>query len=141
MARGLLASDDKETEEEVNEQARQLSKSLQVPEFAHVLSCTATKATRAGERSAVVAACAALELPPHAVMVVSDQGGVLRAARQAGSFSCHLVKQLPGAPKNLPADFTAKDCAGVKDAVEELNGVTFRDPDTEIRTKYGVSAT
>lgn len=31
--------------------------------------------------------------------------------------------------------------AGVQHAIEDVNGVTYRDPDTEIRSKYGVYAT
>ena len=82
-----------------------------------------------------------LDLAPKAVMVVSADALVLRAARQAGSFACHWVKTSPGEAKKLPSDFTALDADGIKDAIEELNGVTFRDPDTEIRSKYGVYAT
>ena len=96
---------------------------------------------RRGERSAIVAACLALDLLPKQVMFVSDHSPVLQAAKQAGAFSCHLVKRAPGAPDSLPSDFRALDCYGIQDAVEELNGITFRDPDTEIRTQFGVYST
>jgi len=118
-----------------------MSKSLQVPPWKMVLPVEESSKARLGERSAIIAACTALDLEPQHVMVVSDHAPVLRAARQAGSFACHLVKRTPGAPTALPSDFRAMDCDGIQDAVEELNGVTFRDPDTEIRTKYGVNQT
>ena len=44
-------------------------------------------------------------------------------------------------PAQLPSDFTVKAIADVKESIEEINGITFRTPDTEIRTKYGVSVT
>ena len=66
---------------------------------------------------------------------------MLRAARHAGSYACHWVKSGPTAAKALPADFSARDAEGIKDAIEELNGITFRDPDTEIRSKFGVYQT
>ena len=63
------------------------------------------------------------------------------AAKAAGVFSCYFAKRLPGVAKKLPSDFTAESCVGVQHAVEDLNKPTFRDPDTEIRTKYGVYVT
>ena len=141
MARGLLADEEKTTEEEVQEQAAHFVRSLQVPPFDLVLPPADAAAARLGETTAVHSACTAFDLPPQALMVVSDHPAVLQAARRYGSFACHFVKRIPGAPKALPSDFRADDCDGVKDAIEELNGITFRDPDTEIRSKYGVYAT
>ena len=51
-----------------------------------------------------------------------------------------LAKQIQGASAG-PADFRATDTDGIQVAVEDLNGVTYRDPDTEIRSKYGVYQT
>ncbi len=142
MMRGVLASEENAADEEAaRAQAASIAKALQVPPFQLVLPTEHVALARRGERSAIVAACTALELPPKAVMVVSDQSAVLQAARQAGAFSCHLVKRTPGAPSALPSDFRALDCDGIQDAIEELNGITYRDPDTEIRSKYGVYAT
>ena len=50
-------------------------------------------------------------------------------------------KRLPGAPKTLPADFHADDMRGLQQAIEDVNGVTFRDADTEIRSAFGVYQT
>ena len=44
-------------------------------------------------------------------------------------------------PAQLPSDFTIRGVGDVKDAIEEINGITFRTPDTMIRTNYGVSVT
>ena len=141
MARVLLPVG-VETDEAGITQAANFSRSLKVPEFAHVLSVDEMEATRRGEPSAIVRACSALGLPKSSnIMIVSDQSAVLRAAKAARSFSCFFVKRLPGAPKSLPADFTAQDMRGLQDAIEELNGVTFRDAETEIRTKFGVNVT
>lgn len=141
MQRGVLPSAEKVSDEEGSAEAAHFAKALQVAPFGVVLPVDLAAAARRGERSAIVEAITAFDLPPQALMVVSDEAAVLRAARQAGSFACHWVKRVPGAPQALPSDFTAHSCDGVKDAVEELNGVTFRDPDTEIRTKFGVYQT
>ena len=55
--------------------------------------------------------------------------------------TCFARKRLPGAPASVPSDFRADDLAGVRHAVEDLNGITYRDPDTEIKSKYGVYCT
>ena len=44
-------------------------------------------------------------------------------------------------PRALPTDFRAEGMIGVQHAIEDVNGVTYRDADTEIRSKYGVYAT
>jgi hypothetical protein len=141
MARGLLPTSDAASDDDAHAQAARFAKALQVPPFAHVLPANGAASAHMGERTAFVAACEALDLPPQAVMVVSDSSAVLRAARSAGSFSCYWRKLRPGAARALPSDFLRENCDGIKDVVEELNGVTYRDPDTEIRSKYGVYAT
>ena len=74
-------------------------------------------------------------------MFVSDHRATISAARTGRAFSCYFAKNIPGRPKKIPSDFTIKAFAEVQDAIEEVNGVTYRTPDTEIRTKYGVSVT
>jgi hypothetical protein len=142
MARGVIASDESAQDDaSARAQAASIVKSLQVPPFSLVMPAADVALARRGERSAIVAACLAMDLLPKQVMFVSDQSPVLQAAKQAGAFSCHMVKRAPGAPDSLPSDFRALDCYGIQDAVEELNGITFRDPDTEIRTQFGVYST
>lgn len=142
MVRGVIASDESAQDDaSARAQAASIVKSLQVPPFSIVMPAADVALARRGERSAIVAACLALDLLPKQVMFVSDHSPVLQAAKQAGAFSCHLVKRAPGAPDSLPSDFRALDCYGIQDAVEELNGITFRDPDTEIRTQFGVYST
>ena len=131
-----------DTDEEAQAQALQLTKALQVPPFAHVLSHAEAEATRRAEPSAVVRAITELELSKTSnMMLVSDQSAALRAAKAARSYSCFFVKRLPGAPTKLPADFHAEDIAAVRTAIEDCNGVTYRDADTEIRSKFGVYQT
>ena len=131
-----------EADEEGQKQAASLCKALQVPPFALVLGSEAAAALRRGEPSPLTDAHASLDLGATSeMMVVSDQSKVLRAAKQARIFSCFFVKRLPGAPGSLPASFRAEDLMGVQHAIEELNGVTFRDADTEIRSQYGVYQT
>ena len=97
---------------------------------------------RRGEPDAIVQACATLELARSSnLMLVSDQSKALRAAKAARVFTCFYLKRLPGAPRSLPADFRADGMADVQSAIEDLNGVTFRDADTEIRSQFGVYQT
>ena len=141
ILRALLPFD-VDSDEAAIAQGAQLARALQVPEFCHVLSLDDAAATRRGEPSAIVQACAALELDSSSnLMLVSDEKGVLRAARAARTYSCFFVKRLPGAPSRLPADFHADDMRGLQHAIEDVNGVTFRDADTEIRSKFGVYQT
>jgi hypothetical protein len=171
MVRGLVPSEDRTSDDGAAEQASRMVQSLQVPEFARVLNAAEMAAARRGERDPWTALYHDLGLPPQSVMVVSDSSALLRGARAAGSFACYWRKRLPGAPKQLPSDFSAEvrvhvprgcsprhvgpsrpptvlracdapqDCLGIQDVIEQLNGVTYRDPDTEIRSKFGVYAT
>ena len=141
IVRALLPWD-VDSDEAAAAQGEQLIKSLKIPPFAHVLTLSEIEATRRGEPSAVVRAISTLDLPKTSnLMLVSDQSAALRAAKAARSFTCFYLKRLPGAPKSLPADFHATDMNGLQDAIEAVNGVTFRNSDTEIRTKFGVHQT
>ena len=123
-------------------QAQQLSTALKVPPWHHVLTLEEAAATRRGETSALMRAITQLELGASSnLMLVSDQSAVLRSAKKGEAFSCFFRKALPGAPAKLPADFHADNLIGVQHAIEDLNGVTFRDADTEIRSKFGVYQT
>ena len=73
-------------------------------------------------------------------MVVSDDPEIIEAARRSrlGLQTCFFRKPLPGVPAMLLSDFTANSMLEVRHAIEEINGVSFRDSDTEIRTSFGV---
>ena len=138
----VLLPYDVEDDEAGYAQAAQLARSLQVPEWHHVLSRDEVAATRRGESAVLAALCGSLELANSSnLMLVSDESAPLRAAKAAGVFSCFFLKRLPGAPTRRPADFYAGDMTGLQHAIEDINGVTFRDSNTEIRTKFGVYQT
>ena len=105
----LLLPFEVDSDEDAIAQGAQLARALQVADFGHVLSCEEAAATRRGEPSAIVRACATLELQTTAnLMLVSDQSAALRAAKSARVFTCFFLKRLPGAPTKLPADFHAR---------------------------------
>ena len=142
IARALLPSPDMETEAAALAQAEALAKMLQVPPFAFVLGRDDAERARQGQKSALLQAHGALGLDlTSELMLVSDDRGLLRASKSARIFSCHFVRKIPGAPKSLPSNYRAETLEQVQHAIEDLNGVTFRGPDTEIRTKFGVSVT
>ena len=85
-----------------------LTKQLQAPPFAHVLGAGGAAGVRRSEPAHILAACAALGLPPGAVMLVSDHARALGAARGARTLSCYMLKQLASAPKRLPSDSMSK---------------------------------
>lgn len=94
---------DVDSDEAAQAQAARLSKALQVPDFLHVLSLEEAESVRKGEHSAVAATLAALELEKSSnLMIVSDEGPVLKAAKAARVFSCFFIKRLPGAPISRP---------------------------------------
>ena len=143
IARILLPSPDAVTDKQAQQEAAQIVLSLQVPQFAHVISAADAVAAREGNsKQLLLDAHAALSLGATSeLMLVSDEPGLLRGAKEARIFSCHYYRKLPGAARSLPSDFRAENLGDVQSAVEELCGVTFRDPDTEIRTKLGVYQT
>ena len=85
-----------------------LTKQLQAPPFAHVLGAGGAAGVRRSEPAHIPAACAALGLPPGAVMLVSDHARALGAARSARTLSCYMLKQVASAPKRLPSDPMSK---------------------------------
>lgn len=142
MMRLVMPSAGVESDEAAGQQAAQLAHTMRVPPFHHILSLDDAAACRRAEPEPLARLRDALMLPTSTeLMVVSSDGGVLKAAKKASSFSCYFFRRLPGAPSRCPSDFHADDMAGVRHAVEDLNGITFRDPSTEIRTQYGVSTT
>ena len=150
IARVLLPSPGVETDDAAHEEAAMLTKALQVPPFALVLGHAEAAAARGGGGGDAASAVAAQLLGVHGalelgatseLMVVSDDAALIRGAKKVRIFSCHYYRRVPGAAKSLPSDFRAEKLAEVQSAIEELNGVTFRDPDTEIRTQFGVSVT
>lgn len=142
MARLMMPSASVSSDEEAERQAAQLTHTMRVPPFTQVLGHEDTMACRRGESAPLARLRDALELPSSTeLMLVTDDAAALRAAKAARSYSCYYYRRLPGRPSRLPTDFHADHMSGVKHAVEDLNGVTFRDPSTEIRTEYGVSTT
>lgn len=111
-------------------EASSLVEALRVPPFALSLSI------RRGEPLPLRQAAEALALPPGTVMLVSDSTAAISAAREAKLVSCYVAKRVEGRPRRYPADFCLADFEEVTDVIEELNGVTFRDNNTEIISKY-----
>ncbi|KAL1495872.1 hypothetical protein AB1Y20_014516 [Prymnesium parvum] len=121
--------------------AEELAAALKLSPFCGVVPAELAEAVRGGEGAAVERLAGSLELEPWRLLLVSDHRATVGAAREARACSCYFAKNVEGAAARIPADFVIKTIAGVKDAIEELNGVTFRSPDTEIKTKYGVNCT
>ena len=94
--------------EEGEREGTALTKQLQAPPFAHVLGAGGAAGVRRSEPAHILAACAALGLPPGAVMLVSDHARALDAARGARALSCYMLKQVASAPKRLPSDSMSK---------------------------------
>ena len=74
-------------------------------------------------------------------MLVSDHRATLEAAKSARALTCYFAKRVPGAPTKLPMSYTVSELTGVQECIEDRNGITYRDADTEIRTRYGVNST
>ena len=126
-SQGSGACDEGGVHDRAGSEGAALAQQLQVPPFTHVLGTSGAAGVRWSEGACVLAACAAMGLPPGNVMLVSDQAQALRAARYANALSCYVVKQIAGAPQRLPSDMVAHDMASLRGAVEELNGHSFRD--------------
>ena len=124
------------------EQAATIARALQIPPFQLVLGVDEARSVLRGEPAPLHHCLASLDLGASSeLMLVTDERAALRGAKQARIFSCHFARKLPGAPKSLPADFRADNCGGVQDAIEDLNGITYRNTDTEIRSQFGVYQT
>ena len=113
-----------------------LAEALRVPPFALSLSSNDVASIRRGEPLPLIEAAEALALPPDTVMLVSDSTAAISAARAAKLQSCYVAKRIEGRPRRYPADFCVADLEEVTDCIEEINGVTFRDTNTEIISKY-----
>lgn len=64
------------------------------------------------------------DVPPLKFVVVSDRDDYLKAARDAGMFTCRIR------PKNKPrgnitTDYNVEDAVGVMDIINEINGISF----------------
>ena len=143
IARVLLPSPDAaSTDEEAALQGEMVARSLQVPPFEFILGSSEAARARSGEPAAFLHTHASLGLGATSeLMLVSDDAVALRGARQARIFACHFYRKIQGAPKTLPSNYRAARMDDVQSAVEDLCGITYRDTDTEIKTKYGVSQT
>ena len=127
-------------------QAASLSRALQLTPFAAAMAVPeggsdGEQARRGAVQSLVEGACRRLELPPRQVMLVSDEPLVLRAATAVGTLTCYVAKRIPGRPQRVGGTtHTAAGsevCAEIKTAIEEENGVTFRQPDLDVRSPFG----
>ena len=136
MLRVLLPSDDAPGGDGAAEGAT-MCRQLQCPAFAHVMASGDASALRKADSAPVLELCKVLGLPSSSVMIVTDHQASLSAARQARLFSTHVAKQIDGAPRRLPSDFSAKDMNSLREVIEEVNGFSFRDSGTEVRaSKY-----
>ncbi|EOD41132.1 hypothetical protein EMIHUDRAFT_199336 [Emiliania huxleyi CCMP1516] len=136
MLRLLLPSDDDDDVARMEAQAASLAESLQVPPFATSLDPAAAARARRGEAEALGEVAEALDLTPGSVMVVSDHSTVVAAARRARMLSCYVAKPIEGRPRRLPADFCVDELSLTRGCIEECNGATFRDGNTEIISRY-----
>lgn len=65
-----------------------------------------------------------VEMDPISTMVVSDQDDLLRVARDLGYFTCRVRRK--NAPRgNVTTNFTVECIQDVKDAVNELVGISY----------------
>lgn len=65
-----------------------------------------------------------IDVPPLKFVVVSDRDDYLRAARDAGMFTCRVR------PKNqrrgaITTDYNVEDAGSVQDVINEINGISF----------------
>lgn len=120
----------------MEKQAASLAEALRVPPFALSLGAHDVASIRRGEPLPLIQAAEALALPPHTVMLVSDSTAAISAARAAKLLSCYVAKRIEGRPRRYPADFCVADFEQITDCIEEINGATFRDNNTEIISKY-----
>lgn len=144
MQRVLLPSESDDitlTDAAAESQAAHITQALKLTPFSRVLPAVAAAALRGGDTQPLHSLCETIDLLPTELMVVSDDQRVISTSRAAKCFAVYFAKQLPGTPQRIPSSFTIRSLAGVQDSIEDLNGVTFRSPNTEIFTKYGVSVT
>jgi hypothetical protein len=138
MRRALLTDATATTEAAAAEQARELTSKLQVPNWDYVLPVADAIALRErGEGAALLAASEALGLRLDSILVLSTEPRVIGAARALHAPSCYFWREVPGVPKRIPADAVACSMNEVRHCVEDFNGVTFRDANTHIATRYG----
>lgn len=75
------------------------------------------------------------DLDPKQVMLVSTDDSLLRAARDAGMLTCKY--RLPnGLRGQVSTHFTATAALEVQDALEELNGIAYRNTAHSSRTYF-----
>lgn len=145
MARVLLSSDAASTPPAAEAMAASLVRALQCAPFVAAVPPTAPEpgdeeASAEAVGRALLDTCDALQLRPRAVMLVSDRPAAVRAAKAAGLLSCYVFKRIAGRPQRVAgASHHASDIEGIKASVEDLNGVTFRTPDLEVKMDYGMS--
>ena len=63
-------------------------------------------------------------LDPRAVMLVSSEDILLKAARDSGMLTCKF--RLPDSLRGVSTHFVASDALEIQDALEELNGIAMR---------------
>lgn len=130
-----------EDDSAAQDQAMGITKSLKLSPFTTVVPLDLTEALRRGDGSAIKRLSDLLELEARRMLLVSDHTKTIGAGRSGRAYVCYFARKVEGAPARIPSDFVISAVSDVKDAIEDLNGVTFRTPDTEIKTKYGVNCT
>ena len=127
MARALLPSEAAADDDAAAAHAAAACQKLAQPPFGHVVGLDGAAALRRGDEAAVRDASEALGVPPSALVVVSDADAVLNAARRAGAVGVYVKKAAPGAKARVAgAEHCVEGMDGVRDAVEEINGVSWR---------------
>jgi len=64
------------------------------------------------------------DVPPLKIMVVSDRDDYLKAARDNGMFTCR-VRPKNTRRGNITASYDVEDVGSVKDAINDVNGISF----------------
>jgi len=117
--------------------AARLASTLQIPAFADTIGAASLHSTGT---ATLTDACSKLGVAPSGVIVVSDDPQTIGVARRSGLGvqTCYFRKNIPGVAQKIPSDFTAVSMLEVRHAIEAVNGVTYRDANTAIRTSFGV---
>jgi len=138
MRCALLTDAAATTDAAAAEHARELTTQLQVPKWDYVLPVASAVALRErGDGAALHAASEVLGLPLDSILVLSAEPRAISAARAMHAPSCYFWREVPGAPKRIPADAVACSMNEVRHCIEDFNGVTFRDATIHISTRYG----
>lgn len=138
MRRALLPDASSLTDSAAHEHAGELTAQLQAQPWDFVvLATSATSLRETGDAAALHAVSRTLDVPLGSLLILTVEPRALGAARAVQAPTCFFAREVPGTPKRLPADAVATSMTEVRHCVEDFNGVTFRDSNLHISTKYG----